>query len=156
MTTLFRSKSCGGLPRPKASFFHYSNQQENDHDHDEEDDDNVCHFCQDYYINNNNSPITTPFISPCQQGSQNQSHNFTIISLVLTALRKSFLTCTIHDSEDDDGLSSLDIGCPTDVRHVSHVTFDRFNGFLGLPIAFQTDVPRKVPSARYCTPSPLC
>ncbi|XP_010544338.2 PREDICTED: rho GTPase-activating protein 5-like [Tarenaya hassleriana] len=41
----------------------------------------------------------------------------------------------------------MDIGCPTNVRHVAHVTFDRFNGFLGLPSEFEPDVPRKAPSA---------
>ncbi|XP_010557422.1 PREDICTED: rho GTPase-activating protein 5 [Tarenaya hassleriana] len=41
----------------------------------------------------------------------------------------------------------MDIGLPTNVRHVAHVTFDRFNGFLGLPSEFEPDVPRKAPSA---------
>ncbi|KAK6158953.1 hypothetical protein DH2020_006267 [Rehmannia glutinosa] len=47
----------------------------------------------------------------------------------------------------DDVASDVDIGWPTDVRHVSHVTFDRFNGFLGIPVELQPDVPRKPPSA---------
>ncbi|BAF09651.1 Os02g0679500, partial [Oryza sativa Japonica Group] len=34
-----------------------------------------------------------------------------------------------------------------DVRHVSHVTFDRFVGFLGLPADLEPDVPRPAPSA---------
>ncbi|KAL7606423.1 hypothetical protein Lser_V15G15679 [Lactuca serriola] len=151
MTTLFRSKSCGGVPRPKASFFHYSsssNYQQGDDDDD--DDDDISYYCQDYsYFNN--SPIRTPFISPRQQGpadNQSSNHNFTIASLLLAALRKSLLTCAVHDPEDVS--SSLDIGCPTDVQHVSHVTFDRFNGFLGLPLAFQPEVPAKVPSASVC------
>lgn len=148
MKTLFRSKSCGGLPPHKASFFHYSSssttQEGDDHDNDDEDD---CYCCQDYsYFYN--SPITTPFISPCQQGSSQSNQNFTIVSIVLAALRKSLLTCTVHDS--DDVSSSLEIGCPTDVRHVAHVTFDRFNGFIGLPLALQPEVPRKVPSASIC------
>ncbi|PWA58655.1 CRIB domain, Rho GTPase activation protein [Artemisia annua] len=41
----------------------------------------------------------------------------------------------------------MEIGVPTDVRHVAHVTFDRFNGFLGLPVEFEPDVPRRPPSA---------
>ncbi|VFQ79745.1 unnamed protein product [Cuscuta campestris] len=41
----------------------------------------------------------------------------------------------------------LEISWPSNVRHVSHVTFDRFNGFLGLPVEFEPDVPRKPPSA---------
>lgn len=41
----------------------------------------------------------------------------------------------------------MDIGGPTNIRHVAHVTFDRFDGFLGLPSEFEPDVPRKAPSA---------
>ncbi|CAN1252107.1 Rho GTPase-activating protein 1 [Linum perenne] len=40
----------------------------------------------------------------------------------------------------------MEISWPSNVRHVAHVTFDRFNGFLGLPVEFEPDVPRKVPS----------
>ncbi|XP_074557310.1 rho GTPase-activating protein 4-like [Curcuma longa] len=41
----------------------------------------------------------------------------------------------------------MEIGWPTDVRHVAHVTFDRFHGFLGLPVEFEPEVPRTAPSA---------
>lgn len=41
----------------------------------------------------------------------------------------------------------MEIGWPTNVRHVAHVTFDRFNGFLGLPVEFEPEVPRRPPSA---------
>ncbi|CAN8295004.1 unnamed protein product [Cochlearia groenlandica] len=41
----------------------------------------------------------------------------------------------------------MDIGGPTNIQHVAHVTFDRFNGFLGLPSEFEPDVPTKAPSA---------
>lgn len=44
---------------------------------------------------------------------------------------------------------NMDIGAPTNVRHVTHVTFDRFNGFVGLPLEFEPEVPRKPPSARF-------
>ncbi|XP_076954537.1 rho GTPase-activating protein 5-like [Bidens hawaiensis] len=140
MTSHFRSKSCGGLPHPKSSFFRYSSD---DDDGDVIND--ICYYCQDY----NYTPITTPFISPRQQTpSSHPTHNFTIVSILLAALRKSLLTCTVNDS--DDVSTSLDIGCPTDVRHVAHVTFDRFNGFLGLPISLRSDVPCRVPSASVC------
>ena len=33
----------------------------------------------------------------------------------------------------------MDIGWPTDVRHVAHFTFDRLQGFLGLPVEFEID-----------------
>ncbi|KAJ9563519.1 hypothetical protein OSB04_008679 [Centaurea solstitialis] len=162
MTTLFRSKSCGGTPRPKASFFHFStsNQQQHHHTHnnnnnndnnddDDDDDDDefdVSYFYQDF----NGSPITTPFISPRQQQQPQSGHNFTVLSILLTALRKSLLTCSaVHDCNEASSSSTLDIGSPTDVHHVSHVTFDRFNGFLGLPNALQPHLPRHVPSARW-------
>ncbi|GKV14331.1 hypothetical protein SLEP1_g25227 [Rubroshorea leprosula] len=45
-------------------------------------------------------------------------------------------------------VSPMDISWPTEVRHVSHVTFDQFNGFLSLPTEFELEVPRKAPSAR--------
>lgn len=41
----------------------------------------------------------------------------------------------------------MEIGWPTNVRHVAHVTFDRFNGFLGLPVELEPEVPRRAPSA---------
>nr|TKW28956.1 hypothetical protein SEVIR_3G363200v2 [Setaria viridis] len=41
----------------------------------------------------------------------------------------------------------MEIGWPTDVRHVAHVTFDRFHGFLGLPVEFEDEMPCRVPSA---------
>lgn len=65
-----------------------------------------------------------------------------VLALVIEALRRSGLTC--QGSVDD---ISMEIGWPTNVRHVTHVTFDRFNGFLGLPVELQMEVPRRVPSA---------
>ncbi|TKY67059.1 Rho GTPase-activating protein 1 [Spatholobus suberectus] len=41
----------------------------------------------------------------------------------------------------------MEIGWPTNVRHVAHVTFDRFNGFLGLPVEFEPEVSTRPPSA---------
>ncbi|KAK8705202.1 hypothetical protein V6N13_048808 [Hibiscus sabdariffa] len=41
----------------------------------------------------------------------------------------------------------MGIGLPTNVKHVSHVTFDRFHGFLGLPVEFEPELPRTPPSA---------
>ena len=40
----------------------------------------------------------------------------------------------------------MEIGWPSNVRHVAHVTFDRFNGFLGLPDEFGPEVSRRAPS----------
>ncbi|KAF7843897.1 rho GTPase-activating protein 3 [Senna tora] len=75
-------------------------------------------------------------------GDNNQSH-FALLDVVAAALRKSLVTCRV-ERED---VSSLDISWPTEVRHVSHVTFDRLNGFLGLPSELEPEVPGRVPSA---------
>jgi hypothetical protein len=69
------------------------------------------------------------------------------------ALRRSLVMCSAgavgDDDEDGEGEGDgIEIGRPTDVRHVSHVTFDRFGGFLGLPADLEPDVPRPTPSAR--------
>lgn len=89
-------------------------------------------------------PISTPLIN---SGSREQipsnNNQFPILAVLVTALRKSLVTCSV----ETDGISSMDISPPTNVRHVSHVTFDRFNGFLGLPAELQPEVPRRVPSA---------
>ncbi|KAK4848314.1 hypothetical protein QYF36_011595 [Acer negundo] len=166
MTRLFRSKSCGlvGLSEfdraPPSPIFHQSNKTNNNHDDDEEeegldsDDDDDNDQGYDAWRN----PISTPFISPgsrfgggnrgeVQSGnstsSSNNNNQFQILDILAAALRKSLITCSV----ERDDVSSMDISWPTEVRHVSHVTFDRFNGFLGLPTELEPEVPRKVPSA---------
>ncbi|KVH89014.1 rho GTPase-activating protein 5-like [Cynara cardunculus var. scolymus] len=136
MTRLFRSKSCGGAPQPT-----------DEHKDEDEEEDDVDYLYHDDYSYFHNTPITTPFISPDHRSSP-QSPNFTILAILL----KSLVTCTLNEdvsssSSSSSSSSTLDIGCPTDVHHVSHVTFDRFNGFLGLPLELQPDVPPKPPSA---------
>ncbi|XP_022944415.1 rho GTPase-activating protein 1-like [Cucurbita moschata] len=66
-----------------------------------------------------------------------------LLALVVTLLRKSLIVC----KSDRREVCAMEIGWPTDVRHVTHVTFDRFNGFLGLPVEFEPEVPRRAPSA---------
>ncbi|XP_039056614.1 rho GTPase-activating protein 2-like isoform X2 [Hibiscus syriacus] len=86
-------------------------------------------------------------VKSCEE--EEQQSQISVSALLLAALRKSMVSCRV-DSEDDAVSSSIhqmEIGWPTDVRHVSHVTFDRFNGFLGLPVEFQVEVPGRVPSA---------
>ncbi|XP_031400469.1 rho GTPase-activating protein 5 [Punica granatum] len=65
------------------------------------------------------------------------------LALLLTIFRKSWLAC----KSDRRRLCEVEIGWPSDVRHVAHVTFDRFNGFLGLPVELEPEVPRRAPSA---------
>ncbi|CAN6695379.1 unnamed protein product [Malus baccata var. baccata] len=66
-----------------------------------------------------------------------------LLALLVTFFRKSLIPC----NSDRRELCAMEIGWPTNVRHVAHVTFDRFNGFLGLPVEFEPEVPRRPPSA---------
>ncbi|KAL6651247.1 hypothetical protein ACP70R_010172 [Stipagrostis hirtigluma subsp. patula] len=77
-----------------------------------------------------------------------------LVGAVVGALRRSLVMCSVgaageeDDDEDSEGEGEgIEIGRPTDVRHVSHVTFDRFGGFLGLPADLEPEVPRPTPSA---------
>uniref|UniRef100_A0A0A9ES79 Rho-GAP domain-containing protein n=1 Tax=Arundo donax TaxID=35708 RepID=A0A0A9ES79_ARUDO len=83
-----------------------------------------------------------------EEGQQQQGQG-QVLALVLAALRKSVvLPCQMADADDPAGAAwGMEIGWPTDVRHVAHVTFDRLHGFLGLPVEFELEIPGQVPSA---------
>ncbi|EPS58335.1 hypothetical protein M569_16480, partial [Genlisea aurea] len=70
-----------------------------------------------------------------------------ILAVVVAVLRKSFVGFGCRNFGVDEEQQMVEIGWPTDVQHVTHVTFDRFNGFLGLPVELEPEVPRKPPSA---------
>ncbi|KAJ7971575.1 Rho GTPase-activating protein [Quillaja saponaria] len=72
-----------------------------------------------------------------------EGDQLSLLAFLITAVRKSLIGCSAGGGE----LSSMEISLPSNVRHVAHVTFDRFNGFLGLPVEFEPDVPRRAPSA---------
>ena len=74
-----------------------------------------------------------------------EGDQLSLLTLLVAAFRKSLIVCSISESKE---LCSMEIGLPTNVRHVAHVTFDRFHGFLGLPVEFEPEVPRRAPSAR--------
>ncbi|XP_052138918.1 rho GTPase-activating protein 4-like [Oryza glaberrima] len=76
--------------------------------------------------------------------SEEEEEEWSFLALLLALLRKSLLGCS---AEDGGGGEGMEIGWPTDVQHVAHVTFDRFHGFLGLPVEFEPEVPRRAPSA---------
>ncbi|RRT46565.1 hypothetical protein BHE74_00054973 [Ensete ventricosum] len=82
-----------------------------------------------------------------EEEEEEEQQQLSVLAVLLTVFRKSLLGCKTEGAGDDD-FSSMDIGWPTDVRHVAHVTFDRFHGFLGLPVEFEPEVPRRAPSAR--------
>ncbi|MBA0769427.1 hypothetical protein Gotri_018160 [Gossypium trilobum] len=147
MSGLFRSKSCGlvGITEfnhaPPSPFFHQP--ETNNYETSDEEEEGY----------DGNPIATTPFISPKSRFGSSQrrsghstskdNNQFAFLDILAALLRKSLVTCSV----DTDDVSSMDISLPTEVRHVSHVTFDRFNGFLGLPTELQHDVPRRVPSA---------
>ncbi|PHT62941.1 Rho GTPase-activating protein 2 [Capsicum annuum] len=61
---------------------------------------------------------------------------------------KSMVSCRVDRQEDViTAVQQMEIGWPTNVQHLTHVTFDRFHGFLGLPVEFQVEIPCRVPSA---------
>lgn len=90
-----------------------------------------------------------------------------LLTLCLTGFRKSLVACksnfdiisgvgveellssSCSGFSSSSANSSMEISWPSNVRHVAHVTFDRFNGFLGLPVEFEPEVPRRPPSARF-------
>lgn len=90
-----------------------------------------------------------------KENKERRDHHLSVLALLVTLVRKSFWmacnTTTTTGREElcgrPSGTGVMEIGWPTDVRHVSHVTFDRFNGFLGLPVEFEPEVPRRAPSA---------
>ncbi|WCJ21434.1 Rho GTPase-activating protein 2 [Euphorbia peplus] len=77
--------------------------------------------------------------------SQDEQNQLSMIAILAAAIRKSLVACRFEDNEDV--ISGMDIGWPTNVQHITHVTFDRFHGFLGLPVEFEVEIPCRVPSA---------
>ncbi|PKA60444.1 hypothetical protein AXF42_Ash008504 [Apostasia shenzhenica] len=96
--------------------------------------------------------ISSPLIVPAKESggwdekAGRGGQQYSILATVASALRKSLVMCSLGAGEEGPR-AAMDIGCPTDVRHVAHVTFDRFDGFLGLPVEFQPEIPSRVPSA---------
>ncbi|KAJ9547676.1 hypothetical protein OSB04_020219 [Centaurea solstitialis] len=90
--------------------------------------------------------------SSCSE--EEEQNQLSIVALLIAALRKSMVACRV-DQRDDQIQSSgtglnqnqMEIGWPTNVQHLTHVTFDRFHGFLGLPVEFEVEIPCRVPSA---------
>ncbi|KAI3460847.1 hypothetical protein Pfo_017510 [Paulownia fortunei] len=82
--------------------------------------------------------------------AEDQDRQLSLLDIILSALRKSMVSTCRTDSQEQEGVSTvhhMEIGWPTNVQHVTHVTFDRFHGFLGLPVEFEVEIPCKAPSA---------
>ncbi|XP_074312226.1 rho GTPase-activating protein 2-like [Silene latifolia] len=95
------------------------------------------------------SPSTTTTSKGCDE-QHNQQQQLSLVALLVAAIRKSMVYCRVDRTEDVISAVhhlDMDIGWPTNVKHITHVTFDRFQGFLGLPVEFQVEIPKKVPSA---------
>uniref|UniRef100_A0A804N621 Rho GTPase-activating protein 1 n=1 Tax=Zea mays TaxID=4577 RepID=A0A804N621_MAIZE len=91
-------------------------------------------------------------------GEEERRRRAAVLELLLAAVRRSVVACRVErgaagagwPAREEDAavaLEEMEIGWPTDVRHVAHVTFDRFHGFLGLPVEFEDEMPCRVPSA---------
>ncbi|KAJ4727576.1 Rho GTPase-activating protein [Melia azedarach] len=79
---------------------------------------------------------------------EEEQNQLSLVAFLLAALRKSMVSCRVERGEDViSAVQNMEIGWPTNVRHITHVTFDRFNGFLGLPVEFEVEIPCRVPSA---------
>lgn len=84
------------------------------------------------------------------QNAKGDDQQISLLAVLIAALRRSVVACRLDNRREDDVavLTGMEISWPMDVRHVAHVTFDRFNGFLGLPVEFEMEVPPRAPSAR--------
>lgn len=94
-----------------------------------------------------------------REEEEQEDQQVSLLAFVVTVFRKSIVGSCSNSVVRFEGFNcdnsnlkrsnnnKMEIGVPTDVRHVAHVTFDRFNGFLGLPVEFEPDVPRRPPSA---------
>uniref|UniRef100_A0A1J3D0S6 Rho GTPase-activating protein 3 n=1 Tax=Noccaea caerulescens TaxID=107243 RepID=A0A1J3D0S6_NOCCA len=132
MTSFSRSKSTGTI-----GFRDFKPTRPDDDDYEEEQ---YSTTSTDYY------DVSTPLSSHGSR-SGSGSGQFTVLDLLAAVLRKSLVMSCTMERGDDDVAGSMDIGWPTEVKHVSHVTFDRFNGFLGLPSELEPEVPPRAPSA---------
>lgn len=133
MNSFSRSKSTGTI-----GFRDFKLTRPDDDDYEEEQ---YSTTSTDYY------DVSTPLSSHGSR-SGSGSGQFTVLDLLAAVLRKSLVMSCTMERGDDDVAGSMDIGWPTEVKHVSHVTFDRFNGFLGLPSELEPEVPPRAPSAR--------
>ncbi|KAL2556728.1 Rho GTPase-activating protein 2 [Forsythia ovata] len=83
-----------------------------------------------------------------QNNQEQQQQQLSLLDFLISALRKSMVSCRVDRQEEMiSTVHQMEIGWPTNVEHITHVTFDRFHGFLGLPVEFEVEIPRRAPSA---------
>ncbi|GAA0153513.1 cytoskeletal protein [Lithospermum erythrorhizon] len=85
---------------------------------------------------------------PNEEEQNQQQQQLSLLDFCLAPLRKTMVACKV-DGQDDviSAVQKMEIGWPTNVQHIAHVTFDRFQGFLGLPVEFEVEVLCRAPSA---------
>lgn len=142
MTNFTRSQSTGTTRFPDVKTTQpgldiYENIHHDDYDYEEEHSTTST----DYY------DVSTPLSSHGSRSGPG-SGQYTILDIFAAVLKKSLVMSCTMERGGDDAAASMDIGWPTEVKHVSHVTFDRFSGFLGLPSDLEPEVPPQAPSAR--------
>ncbi|PIA44645.1 hypothetical protein AQUCO_01700323v1 [Aquilegia coerulea] len=77
-----------------------------------------------------------------------EQNQLSLVALLVAAIRKSMVACRVEEQDEViSAVHQMEIGWPTNVQHITHVTFDRYNGFLGLPVEFEVEVSCRVPSA---------
>lgn len=96
-----------------------------------------------------------------EERERERERQLSLLAFLMAAIRRSVVGCRAVERQGVDAapamaLAHMEIGWPTDVQHVSHVTFDRFHGFVGLPVEFEVEIPCRVPSARYSNRIYLC
>ncbi|KAJ4905658.1 Rho GTPase-activating protein 2 [Raphanus sativus] len=75
--------------------------------------------------------------STAEEEEEEQNQQLSLVEFLLTALRKSVVSCRVDNRQEDrggGGISSaavhqMEIGWPTNVRHITHVTFDSVSVF---------------------------
>ncbi|XP_020170724.1 rho GTPase-activating protein 5 [Aegilops tauschii subsp. strangulata] len=121
----------------------YDEEEEEEEDEEEEEEE----FEEDEFEEEAESDGTASPPSTMMQAGRGGG----LVGAVVGALRRSLVMCSAgamgedDDSDSDGDEEGMEIGRPMDVRHVAHVTFDRFGGFLGLPADLEPDVPRPTP-----------
>ncbi|KAL3692030.1 hypothetical protein R1sor_005681 [Riccia sorocarpa] len=106
------------------------------------EDDDLARDCDDPETTITQQSSHGEIIRRRKTDQERAQRQLSILTLMFAAFRRSLLTCRTVEEE-----CPMSIGWPTNVQHVAHVTFDRYNGFLGLPVEFEVEVPRRVPSA---------
>ncbi|CAA3026791.1 rho GTPase-activating 2-like [Olea europaea subsp. europaea] len=83
-----------------------------------------------------------------EQNNQEHQQQLPLVDFLISVLRKSMVSCRVDSQEEMiSTVNHMEIGWPTNVQHITHVTFDRFHGFLGLPHELEVEIPCRAPSA---------